>query len=373
VEALGALGLARRWEFKGPLVGITGSSGKTTTRRILVSILAEKYKTHQPMRNFNNHIGVPLTLLRLKDEHEAAVLELGCSDFGEIAALTKCSEPDICLVTNVGPAHLERLGDLDGVAKAKGELFKWMQKDAVAVVNMDDPRIGDMPVNGKKRITYGTKRNLDVSLLEARSKGVLGQRIVLQVGEKRVAGTLPLIGKHNVLNALAAAAAATVVGLGLEEIVRGLEKVQTEPGRLEMKHTRSGALVIDDTYNANPASMRAALDTIVETVSGGKAVAVLGDMLELGDKFEESHTAIGKYVVQYEIDLLITLGKGGALIGHGALKNGFAPEKIVHVAYQEQAADLVEGRVGEGDVVLVKGSRGMQMDKVVTLLMGGDK
>ena len=222
-EALTLLAAAKRESFSGKVAAVTGSSGKTTTRRLLHGILAQEAKTHQPVKNFNNHIGVPLTLLDLDDSYGAAVLELGCSDFGEIAPLTRLVDPDVGLVTNVGPAHLEKLGSLEGVARAKGEMYLNMREETTAVVNGDDPYTSAMPIRSAKRIVYGTAPSSDVRLLNRSYVGAMGQRLTLDLAGQEVTLNLRLLGAHNAENALAAAAGAValwaprwrVLGVGL--------------------------------------------------------------------------------------------------------------------------------------------------------------
>lgn len=369
VEALQALGLARRWGFFGPVVAITGSSGKTTTRRILATILGTRFITHQPIRNFNNHIGVPLTLLELEQRHEAAVIELGCSDFGEIATLTKCTDPDVALITNVGPAHLERLGDLNGVARAKGELFQCMRKQAVAIVNTDDPRVAEMPINAEKCVRYSAVHEADVRLVSTNQNGISGQDMVFDIKGETLHAVLPLIGLHNAANALAATAAAVSLGLSLDDIAEGLSRVTPEPGRLFLVKDARGALIIDDTYNANPAAMRAALAVLKESAVHGRTFAVLGDMLELGEHFEQAHVDLGRYVAEQEIDFLITIGDGGRIVDRGAREAGMPDDQRIHVADHQQAVQTIRQKAGDLDTVLVKGSRGMHMDKVVVSLV----
>jgi UDP-N-acetylmuramoyl-tripeptide--D-alanyl-D-alanine ligase len=369
VEALQALGLARRWGFFGPVVAITGSSGKTTTRRILATVLGTRFATHQPIRNFNNHIGVPLTLLELEKRHEAAVIELGCSDFGEIATLTKCTDPDVALITNVGPAHLERLGDLNGVARAKGELFQCMRNQAVAIVNTDDPRVAEMPINAEKCVRYSAVHEADVRLVSTNPNGISGQDLVFDIKGETLEAVLPLIGFHNAVNALAATATAVSLGLSLNDIAKGLSLVTPEPGRLFLVKDARGALIIDDTYNANPASMRAALAALKESALRGRAFAVLGDMLELGEHFEQAHVDLGRHVAEQEIDFLITIGDGGRIIDRGAGEAGMPDDRRTHVVDYEQAVQLIREEAGDLDTVLVKGSRGMHMDKVVVSLV----
>jgi UDP-N-acetylmuramoyl-tripeptide--D-alanyl-D-alanine ligase len=371
LAALQTLGLERRRAFDGPLVAITGSSGKTSTRRLLASIVSRRHTTHQPVRNFNNHVGVPLTLLGLERRHRAAVIELGCSGFGEIAALTRLSEPNVGLVTNVGPAHLEQLGDLEGVARAKGELFAELSEDAIAVVNFDDPRVAAMPRRPAKALTFGRGEDTDVQLVERRADGVAGQLITLRSAGQRIQARLGLLGVHNARNALAAAAAAVALGLGEGEIVDGLAAAEPVPGRLVPLTGPGGALLIDDTYNANPASTGAALEVLTEVAPAGRRIAVLGDMLELGEASQRAHLEVGARAARRELALLVTVGELGASIGRGALEAGLPSELHRHAADHDQAAQAVRERLNRGMAVLVKGSRGMRMERVVHALVEG--
>jgi UDP-N-acetylmuramoyl-tripeptide--D-alanyl-D-alanine ligase len=367
--ALQALGTARRVEWGGPLVAITGSSGKTTTRKITASILSQRLNTHQPIRNFNNHIGVPLTLLELETEHQIAVLELGCSDFGEIGTLTKISQPDFGLVTNVGPAHLERLGDLDGVSRAKGELFAGLGPDATALVNADDSYVLEMPINCHQKLLFGRGQNVAVKLIDRLSLGAKGQSLVMEINNKELTAILPLFGAHNALDALAATTVAQALEITAEEIISGLSQISPEAGRLEPAETNSGVIIIDDTYNANPASMSAAIETLAEISGNSRTVAVLGDMLELGATTTEAHLAIGQQVAKIGLDTLITLGPGGEIISRGALDAGISAKHCTTVPDHKAAAELAGKIACSGDVILVKGSRGMHMEKIVAQLL----
>jgi UDP-N-acetylmuramoyl-tripeptide--D-alanyl-D-alanine ligase len=366
LRALHALAGWKRREFGGAVAAITGSSGKTTTRRMLHAILATRGPVHQPARNFNNHIGVPLTLLGLDAAHGAAVLELGCSDFGEIAPLTALVDPDVGLVTNVGPAHLEKLGSLDGVARAKGELFATMREDAVAVVNGDDPRVAAMPCRPGRRVVFGTAEGAAVRLLGREFAEPDGQIVTLAVSGERIDVPTRFVGAHNAANVTAAAAAASALGLDAGAVIAGLGRVGPEPGRLALLRGKNGLRIIDDTYNANPASVKAALETLRETRGEGRTIAVLGDMLELGAASEAAHLDVGRSVAASGVDMLITLGLRAERIRKGALGNsavrGFA------AANHDEAADRVLDIAEAGDTVLVKGSRGMAMEQVVMRL-----
>lgn len=368
-QALFALGVAKRKEFSGKVAAVTGSSGKTTVRRLLHAILSKKTPTHQPIKNFNNHIGVPLTLLELDDAFGAAVLELGCSGFGEIETLTALSNPDVGLVTNVGPAHLEQLGSLEGVARAKGELFAGMRKDATAVINMDDERVAAMRVAPEKKITYSAESPADVRLRSRTFLGEKGQQLVLDIFGKTTEANLTLLGAHNATNALAAAAAATAFGMTPDDIQKGLASVQPEAGRLTPKSAPGGFYVLDDTYNANPSSMRAALNTLKEISENKRSVAVLGDMLELGCESDAAHIALGREAFASGVDLLIALGAKGRAVVHGAIQAGMDPAACAIAQNADTAADTAASIVQKGDWILVKGSRGMKMETVVDALL----
>jgi UDP-N-acetylmuramoyl-tripeptide--D-alanyl-D-alanine ligase len=371
LTALQRLGAARRAEFGGTVAAITGSSGKTTTRSLLAAILGVAGPTHQPQKNFNNHIGLPLTLLGLQAGQRFAVLELGCSGFGEIAALTALARPDLGLVTNVGPAHLEQLGDLDGVARAKGELLAGLEPGAVALFNADDPRVLRMPTAARRRMTWGLGPAAEVRLVDRQPRGALGQSLVLDVRGQPLELRLPLIGGHNAVNAVAAAAAAFALGLTTAQVALGLGRVARTPGRLDPRPGRRGALILDDTYNANPASVRAALGALAELAGRGQAVVALGDMRELGDRGEDEHREIGAAVAALEPALLVTLGRLGAEIGRGAAAAGLEPARIRGAADHEEAGRIVEPLLEAGLVVLVKGSRGMRMERLVSALAAG--
>lgn len=368
-KALQDLAAAKRKAFKGKVAAITGSSGKTTTRRLLHAILSEKWATHQPVKNFNNHIGVPLTLLELDDAHQAAVIELGCSDFGEIAQLTGWSDPDVGLVTNVGPAHLEKLGSLDGVAIAKGELYGNMREDTTAVVNGDDVRTAAMKTVSNKKIVFGTSPSSDVCLIERRFLGEDGQQLVIDIAGRKIDLHLKLLGAHNAQNALAAAAAAFALGIEPNDIRKGIAAVMPEAGRLTPKKAHSGLHVIDDTYNANPASMRAALETLREIAGAGRAAAVLGDMLELGAESESAHMAVGRAAAAIGLDVLVVVGRGGRTIAQGAIQAGMDPAMCAVASSAEEAFRIAATVMRPEEWVLVKGSRGMKMEIAVEGLL----
>jgi len=367
LQALQRLAAARRAAFAGPVIAVTGSSGKTTTRQMIASILSVRRPTLTPVKNFNNHIGLPLTLCRLGPGFGAAVLELGTSGFGEIALLASLSRPDVGVVTLVGPAHLEQLGSLDGVAKAKGELLLALDGSGIAVVNGDDPRVRAMPTPAKRRVVFGRREDADARLL-GWTVGDQGMRPRIAIAGEVIDPPMRLVGEHNAMNAAAAGAAAWSIGFAPDEIRLGLARVEPVAGRQVFLKGPGGALLIDDTYNANPSSVAAALD-VLSAMDGAK-VAVLGDMLELGKTAAEAHRLVGEKAAAVPLARLVTLGTLAVEIGRAAMASGLARPAWSHVEGHEEAAEALREWDRPGVAILFKGSRGMRMEKVIALLLG---
>jgi len=361
--ALGDLAAAIRRNFTAPVVAVTGSAGKTTTKEMLSSILAQTGPGLKTEGNFNNLIGLPLTLFRWRPEHNWAVLEMGMSRRGEIARLAEIAAPQVGIITNIGPAHLEGLGSIDGVARAKGELFAALSVGGVAIINADDERVVQLPVaNGVRRLLFGLKRPADVTASDVKS-GVdsLSMRIQLPTGQWNV--SMKVGGRQNVLNALAAAAAAVALHVPGELIVRGLEQFQPYRGRLEVFKLDEGIVLIDDTYNANPLSMQASLQYLAETAGTGRRIAVLGDMLELGEDAADWHHKVGAAAAIYS-DLLLVMGGQAEATAAGASAAGMAADKVVVLSSHQAVVENLMSRLQPNDRILVKGSRGMQMEKI---------
>lgn len=349
------------------VVGITGSVGKTSTKEFIASVLAQKYKVLKTEGNFNNEVGLPLTVLKIRDEHEVAVLEMGISDFGEMTRLSEIAQPDVCVITNIGQCHLEQLGDRDGVLKAKTEVFANLKENGTACLFAEDDKLsGITDVNGKKPVFYGMSDTAEIYATDVVNKGLLGSECVIHAGDMKIEAEIPLPGKHMVYNALAATAVGKTLGLGAEEIEKGIRLVEAVSGRSHLIRT-SEYTIIDDCYNANPVSMRAAIDLLGEAIT--RKVAILGDMFELGENEKELHRGVGEYAAEQGVDVLICVGALSEEMYQGAA--GCADKKdamgLHHFATLEDCKNEVAGLLEQGDAVLVKASHGMHFTELVDL------
>ena len=374
-RALGSLAAA--WRRQLPevrVVCITGSTGKTSTKELIAEVLAAAGPTLKTEGNLNNEIGVPMTLLRLGPAHRYAAVECGMNHLGEIARISAWADPDVGVVTNVGPVHLEGVGSLDGIAHAKGELFHALRGKGIAVANADDARVLQQArLSKRKLVTFGASYGADARLISAHHQG-LGLRVELEFLGARHLVDLKLIGTHNGGNAAAAAAVGIALGLSAETILRGLSHATTPGRRMRPERMQNGALLIDDCYNANPASMKAALLTLTHLVQGkGRAIAVLGDMLELGPTELDLHRDVGRFAAGAGLSLLVCLGTRAKALGEGAQEAGLSGDSVECVDHAEEAVRLVQSRARPEDVVLVKGSRGMKMERISDALIGASK
>jgi UDP-N-acetylmuramoyl-tripeptide--D-alanyl-D-alanine ligase len=370
LQALGALAHFHRARFKLPIGAVTGSNGKTTTKELVASILQTRGAALYTQGNLNNEIGVPLTLFGLEPRHVAAVVEMGMNHAGEIARLTQIAAPDAGLITVVQPAHLEGLGSIEGVARAKGELFAGLKPGATAVVNVDDPHILDQASRlpqGVKKLTYGRSAEAQVRLLNVEFQGRDGLSIEIGLDGKRWPIALNLIGDHNATNATGAFALATALGFTPNECVRGLEAAQAHARRLQVKNAPGGVTVIDDCYNANPASMSVAIDALSALAIESRAIAVLGDMLELGAGEAAEHSKIGVKVSD-QAALVAFFGERMKAAHAQAAKK--LKTQARHFLEIEPLLAWLKSELHAGDVVLVKGSRGMKLERVVEALTG---
>ncbi len=372
-RALGALASGWRHRLASlQVVCITGSTGKTSTKELIAEVLALAGPTLKTEGNLNNEVGVPLTLLRLTDEHRYAAIECGMNHLGEIARLAQWADPDVAVVTNVGPVHLEGCGSLAGVAHAKAELFHALRDRGVAVANADDALLMTQArLSLRKLVTFGATLGSDVRLVSAHHGGP-GLRVELELAGAIRMVELKLIGTHNGHNAAAAAAVGIALGFDPERILRGLANATTPGRRMRPVWLPNGALLIDDCYNANPSSTKAALLTLTHLVRGkGKAIAVLGDMLELGPTELDLHRDVGRFAAGAGLSLLVCFGKRAHALGEGAEEAGLPAKCIEYTEDPAEAVRLVQARLRAEDVVLVKGSRGMKMERISDALAGG--
>jgi UDP-N-acetylmuramoyl-tripeptide--D-alanyl-D-alanine ligase len=366
--ALQQIAAAWRARFTPRVIGITGSVGKTTTKEITAQVLSKRFATLKNIGNLNNELGLPLTLLQLNESHQRVVLEMGMYDLGEIARLCDISKPHIGVVTNVGPVHLERLGTIERIAQAKSELVAALPRDGVAILNADDPLVAPMADNTTARVFgYGLSPKADLWADEIVSEGMEGIRFRFHYGAQVIHVRVPLLGRHSVHTALRATAVGLVEGLSWEEIVSGLQDTGAQL-RLVVVRGQGGATLLDDTYNASPASTLAALNLLADMdVNGGRRIAVLGDMLELGSYEEVGHRLVGTRAADV-VDRLITIGERARWIAEDAIAAGLAAAHVVSVVTASAAIEQLRLLLGPGDIVLVKGSRAARLDQIVGAL-----
>jgi UDP-N-acetylmuramoyl-tripeptide--D-alanyl-D-alanine ligase len=376
LRALGDLAHYRREVLAPKVLAITGSNGKTTTKEMVAAILEEASVAGQRLRgkvlktrgNFNNLVGLPLTLLRLRKNDAVAVVELGTNHPGEIGRLAEIADPDMAMITSVAAAHLEGLSNLAGVAREKGALYGRVRAGGAIAVNLDDPWVRRLGVKFKgRKITYGTGGQVQAE--SWRPLGAKGMRLTLRVGHQRVHVPLNFLGRHNVANAVAAAALAYGFGASPDAVRRGLRRVRPFSMRMEIEDW-SGIGIINDAYNANPASMAAALKTLAEVKCRGKRIAVLGDMFELGKQSRRQHLELGRRVAEARLDRLYLLGPQADRVRQGALQGGMRADQIIIGKTHNNLAHELGSHVQRGDWLLLKGSRGMQMEKVLQELKG---
>ncbi|PLR65895.1 UDP-N-acetylmuramoyl-tripeptide--D-alanyl-D-alanine ligase [Bacillus sp. UMB0893] len=349
------------------VVGVTGSNGKTTTKDMVAALLSTTYKVHKTKGNFNNHIGLPLTILSMSEDTEAAVLEMGMSNRGEIELLSNLAKPDAAIITNIGESHLMNLGSREGIAEAKLEIVSGLKPDGILIYDGDEPllteRVQSMTI---KSIPFGGSAHNQYAPEEI-SQTENGTFFKIKGRNEKL--FLPVLGKHNVNNALAAIAAAEYMGVSPENINEGLKEIQMTGMRLELRKTKGNLAVINDAYNASPTSMKAAIRLAVDMQGYNQKILVLGDILELGEDLEvKFHQEVGKTIDSQKIDHLFTFGKLGAEIAAGALTN--MDKNHVHVYQDKQElVHQLKQTANPGDLVLIKASRGMKLEEVVNALV----
>ena len=358
LQAVKKIGRAYREKFDIPVVGVSGSVGKTSTKEMLYAVLSQKFKTHKTQGNLNNELGVPLTLLSMPEDTEAAVIEMGISGFGEMTRLSEMAQPTVCVLTIIGCCHLENLGDRDGVLKAKTEMFKNARENAEFILNGDDDKLSTVAeVNGKRPVFFGLNSGNDYFAENIENNGEGGVSCTLCFDGKKLDVTIPAIGSYMVSNALAAVAVGRLLGLSDEQLKNGVEAYRTVGSRANVVNT--GRLrIIDDCYNANPTSVKASLDTLKNF--SGRTVAILGDMKELGANELSLHYDTGAYAKEIGIDRVISAGPLAKELAKGAGDIWFGSI--------EELENELPSLLKDGDTVLVKASHSMHFEKIVDFL-----
>lgn len=375
LEAMKKLAKFYREVLSVKVVGITGSVGKTSTKEMIASVLAQKYNVLKTKGNFNNEIGLPLTIFQIREEHEVAVLEMGISEFGEMHRLAEMAQPDICVITNIGICHLENLGDRDGILRAKTECFAHMKPDGVVILNGDDDKLSTQTiVNGRPPVFYGMGEQpaRELYATDTKTLGLSGVQTVLHASFETENGKemqtlqveIPIAGEHNVYNALAALGVGRALGLTPEEIKRGIESAQTIQGRSNLLQ-KEGITIIDDCYNANPVSMKASLDVLAN--AEGRKIAVLGDMGELGTQEKELHYEVGAYFQEKKIDALFCTGVLAKEYVRAIEENKIQME-VYEFEEKSELINQLRQYKKEGDTILVKASHFMGFSEIVEKL-----
>ena len=349
-----------------PVVGITGSVGKTSTKEFIAAVLERKYKVLKTQGNYNNEIGVPLTLLRIREEHEAAVVEMGINHFGEMHRLSRMAAPDIVVMTNIGDCHLEALGSREGILKAKSEIFDFMKENGTVIINGDDDMLSTIKeVRGHKPGTFGKNKNNLCYATNIRSVGLLGSSAEIHLPSGSFQAEIPLPGEHMVYNAMAAASVGEALGLSPEEIADGISAVKPTAGRSNLIKCGDN-VIIDDCYNANPVSMCAALDLLAQADT--RKTAGLGDMFELGENAEKLHGDVGRYAAGLGLDVIICVGELSEEMAREAKAANTGKSEIHYYPAKEDLLRELQDIIKPGDTVLVKASHGMGFAEIVEKL-----
>jgi UDP-N-acetylmuramoyl-tripeptide--D-alanyl-D-alanine ligase len=375
VVALQALGREVRRKWGGPLVAVTGSTGKTTTKELIAAVLGTRFAVHKSAQNLNNHLGVPLTLLGLDRGHEAAVLEFGMSHAGEIAQLARIAEPGYGVVTNVAPVHLEFFASLEGIASAKRELIDHLASPAIAVLNYDDVRVRSFRNGFAGRVlTYGLGSEADFRATEfhlsLNGSGAMGSVFRVRGPDYEAQFHLPLPGRHNVENALAAVAVGHLFGVPVQDLAAALATCSASPLRTEVIRLANGITVINDCYNSNPRAMEQLLNLLREWPGAGRRIVVAGEMLELGRSSPDWHRVIGRKCAESHVDWLLAVQGDARMFVEGAVEAGIPPDRVRLFDEAGEAGRFCRSILQPGDVVLVKGSRGVHLEKATAELVG---
>lgn len=363
-KALRDIAIWHRNKFDIPVVGVTGSVGKTSTKDMIACVLSKKYEILKTQGNFNNEIGLPLTLINLDAAHEAAVIEMGMSGFGEISRLTAIAQPQIAVITNIGVSHIEKLGSQQGILKAKLEILEGLRPGGLAVLNGDDPLLREQ--KGKlacKTVFFGMNGRPDYCAENYQSLGEAGTQFSITLNNIEYTVAIPVPGIHNVYNSLAAIAVGIELNIPMETIIDGIAAYS--PGNMRQNIIAfNGMKIINDAYNASPQSMQAAINVLEELSSKARGIAVLGDMLEMGSLSEELHYSVGCFIKDKKIDYLITVGSDSRNITKAVADSDNKTIRLHHFKNNEDALDFILSIARQGDYILIKGSRGMKMEQI---------
>lgn len=365
LNALKLLAKYYRSTLNIPVIGISGSVGKTSTKEFIAGVLATKFNVLKTEGNFNNEIGLPLTILKIREYHEVAVIEMGISDFGEMTRLSSIAVPDICIITNIGICHLENLKDRDGVLRAKTEMFANAKPNAKIFLNGDDDKLSSFKLNDNRTISYfGIDNKYDAFASDIVNEGIDGSCFTLHIYDETAKVHVPIPGTHMVINAVAASLVGYSLGLNINDIKKGIENIQSVGGRVNV--IKKNYTIIDDCYNANPVSMKASLDLLSSTK--GRKIAVIGDMFELGDNENALHEEIGNYVGNLPIDYVFVTGKFKEHIKNGFIKGSSCKNNVFMFDNNDELIYNIKKFVKDKDIILIKASHSMHFENIVKAL-----
>jgi len=370
-KAIKELAAWYRSQFDIPIVAVTGSVGKTSTKDMISSILGQKFSVLKTQGNFNNEIGLPLTVFNLEDTHQAAILEMGMSDFGEISRLSRIAKPNVAVITNIGVSHIGNLGSRENILKEKLEILEGISNKGTLLINNDDDMLSTIKdIKNVKIVTFGINSDCDLKAVDIRNKGEKGVSFSIIIKGTSYGVDIPVPGIHNVYNALAGIGVGLELGLSVQQIINGITKFT--PGKMRMNIIDTGLYkVINDAYNASPQSMEAALKVLSDIGGTKRKIAVLGDMLELGDYSSKGHRDVGRICAE-NADILIACGTSSEDTAKGALEAGMEENKVYYFATTPEAISYIKNILKTGDTILIKGSRGMKMEEIAEQILKND-
>lgn len=353
--------------FKIPVIAITGSVGKTSTKEMIASMLSTEYKVHKTSGNYNNEIGVPLTILKLEEKHEVAVIEMGMNHYGELHRLSKIVRPNMVVFTNIGVSHIEYFGSKEGILKAKEEILDFIDKDGLIILNGDDEYLKTIIGRYPNRIfTYGINVNNMCILKEYVSKEQNGQKAIIKTYNNIYEIDVKYIGKHILLNSMPGILISELLNISKHNIIKGITNYKSEKMRLNIYKLNNNITLIDDSYNASVDSMKSAIETLVSVSNNkGRTIAILGSMFEMGEYAEEGHKKVGEIVLNNKISKLICIGSEAKQIASGAITNGMNESDIYYYDNKEDFIPDIDSLIREDDTIIIKASRGMHLEKVV--------